>query len=47
MNTALRADAEALDEKAWTRLDRPAPYETRTGTTRTRRPNPDDRHPGQ
>ncbi|MGI8312244.1 hypothetical protein [Saccharopolyspora hattusasensis] len=26
MDTALRAHAEALDEKAWTRLERPAPY---------------------
>ncbi|PKW18699.1 DDE family transposase [Saccharopolyspora spinosa] len=38
-NPALRGHAEALDEKAWTRMERPAPYETRTGTTRTRRHN--------
>ena len=38
-NATLRAHAEALAEKAWTRLQRPAPYETRTGTTRARRHN--------
>lgn len=36
---ALRAHAEALEEKAWTRLKRPAPYETTTGRTRARRHN--------
>jgi hypothetical protein len=36
---ALRARAEALDPSAWKRLQRPAPYETKTGTTRARRPN--------
>jgi hypothetical protein len=36
---ALRARAEALDPSAWQRLERPAPYETRTGTTRARRHN--------
>jgi Transposase DDE domain group 1 len=36
---ALRARAEALDASAWKRLQRPAPYETKTGTTRARRHN--------
>jgi Transposase DDE domain group 1 len=36
---ALRSRAEALDESCWTRLRRPAPYQTRTGTTRARRDN--------
>ena len=36
---ALRSRAEALDEAAWKRLARPAPYETKTGTTRARRHN--------
>jgi len=31
--------AEALPADAWTRLDRPAPYENTTGNTRTRRHN--------
>jgi Transposase DDE domain group 1 len=35
----LRAHAEALDEQAWTRLVRPAPYENKTGKTRARRHN--------
>jgi hypothetical protein len=35
----LRVRAEALPEKAWTRLARPARYETTTGTTRARRHN--------
>ena len=38
-NTTLRAHAEALEEKAWKRLKRPAPYETPTGKTRARRHN--------
>jgi hypothetical protein len=36
---ALRTRAEALDPSAWKRLQRPAPYETKTGTTRARRHN--------
>jgi hypothetical protein len=36
---ALRTRAEALPEQAWTRLHRPAPYQTTTGTTRARRHN--------
>jgi hypothetical protein len=36
---ALRARAEALAPSAWKRLVRPAPYETKTGTTRARRHN--------
>jgi hypothetical protein len=36
---ALRSRAEALGEAAWKRLERPAPYETKTGTTRARRHN--------
>ena len=36
---ALRSRAEALPESAWTRLARPAPYENKTGTTRSRRHN--------
>jgi len=35
-NTALRERAEALDEAAWSRLQRPAAYETSTGQTRER-----------
>jgi hypothetical protein len=38
-NAALRSRAEALDEACWTRLHRPAPYQTSTGTTRARRDN--------
>src|SRR5262245_37376642 len=39
-NTApLRGRAENLDPARWRRLHRPAPYQTSTGTTRTRRPN--------
>lgn len=38
-NTTLRGLAEALDEQAWQRLQRPAPYQTTTGTTRARRHN--------
>ena len=36
---ALRTRADALPEQAWARLHRPAPYETKTGTTRARRHN--------
>jgi Transposase DDE domain group 1 len=36
---ALRTRAEALDPSAWQRLQRPAPYENKTGTTRARRHN--------
>jgi Transposase DDE domain group 1 len=36
---ALRTRAEALPEQAWTRLHRPAPYQTTTGTRRARRHN--------
>jgi hypothetical protein len=36
---ALRTRAEALDEKQWSRLQRPARYQTTTGTTRARRHN--------
>jgi hypothetical protein len=36
---ALRERAEALPAPAWNRLHRPAPYVTKTGTTRARRPN--------
>jgi hypothetical protein len=36
---ALRRRAEALPETAWTRLHRPAPYVTKTGTRRARRHN--------
>jgi hypothetical protein len=36
---ALRTRAEALDASAWKRLQRPAPYETTTGTRRARRHN--------
>jgi hypothetical protein len=36
---ALRARVEALEEKEWTRLARPARYETTTGMTRARRHN--------
>ena len=36
-NAALLARAEALDEQAWQRLTRPAPYANRIGRTRTRR----------
>ena len=38
-NPTLRQRAEALDDKRWKRLHRPAPYQTSTGKTRTRRPN--------
>jgi hypothetical protein len=38
-NTALRSRADALDESCWTRLHRPAPYQTITGATRARRDN--------
>jgi hypothetical protein len=38
-NEALRSRAEALDESAWTRLERPPAYETLTGQTRQRQPN--------
>ncbi len=36
---ALRTRAEALDCSAWQRLQRPAPYENKTGATRARRHN--------
>jgi hypothetical protein len=36
---ALRTRADALAQNAWQRLERPAPYENKTGTTRTRRHN--------
>src|SRR5436190_7333635 len=36
---ALRKRAEALDDKRWRRLHRPAPYQTSTGKTRARSPN--------
>jgi DDE family transposase len=36
---ALRTRAEALDPSAWQRLQRPASYENKTGTTRARRHN--------
>jgi len=35
----LRQRAEALESTRWRRLHRPAPYQSSTGTTRTRRPN--------
>lgn len=38
-NQALTRIADALDESAWTRLTRPAPYQSVTGTTRARREN--------
>lgn len=38
-NAALRSRAEALDEAAWSRLERPAAYEPSTGQTRKREPN--------
>jgi hypothetical protein len=36
---ALRTRADALDASAWQRLQRPAPYQNKTGTTRARRHN--------
>jgi Transposase DDE domain group 1 len=36
---ALRSRAEALDEGCWSRLERPAAYDTLTGQTRARREN--------
>lgn len=36
---ALRTRADALAEGAWQRLERPAPYENKTGKTRARRHN--------
>jgi hypothetical protein len=36
---ALRFHAEALEASAWKRLQRPHPYQTKTGKTRARRPN--------
>jgi hypothetical protein len=36
---AMRTRAEALDPSAWQRLQRPVPYENKTGTTRARRHN--------
>jgi hypothetical protein len=36
---ALRTRADTLDEKAWTRLRRPASYQNKTGKTRARRHN--------
>jgi Transposase DDE domain group 1 len=38
-NAALRSRAEALDEAAWTRLDRPGKPDPKTGQTRARRQN--------
>jgi Transposase DDE domain group 1 len=38
-NTPLRRIADGLDESAWTRLHRQAPYHSATGTTRARRDN--------
>ena len=38
-NAALRCRAEALDEAAWTRLQRPAAYDPLTGQTRQREPD--------
>jgi hypothetical protein len=38
-NAALRRVAEALDPAAWSRLERPAPCEPRTGARRARRAN--------
>ncbi|HZM79150.1 MAG TPA: IS1380 family transposase [Candidatus Limnocylindrales bacterium] len=38
-NSALRSQAQALPESAWTRLQRPAPYQNQTGKTRARRPD--------
>lgn len=38
-NTALRSRAEALQESCWSRLARPAPYQSPTGQTRARRDN--------
>jgi hypothetical protein len=38
-STALRTRAEALDESRWTRLRRPAPYQTLTDQTRARPEN--------
>ncbi len=38
-NKALRTRAEALDESGWSRLRRPAPYQSATGQTRARRDN--------
>lgn len=38
-NATLRSLAEALDEKQWRQLERPARYETKTGATRARRHN--------
>jgi Transposase DDE domain group 1 len=38
-NAALRSRAEALDEGRWSRLQRPAAYDTLTGQTRARREN--------
>jgi hypothetical protein len=38
-NQALRSRAEALDEAAWSRLDRPAAYQPTTGQTRRREPD--------
>lgn len=36
-STPLRAHADALPETAWQRLERPAPYQNKTGQTRARR----------
>ena len=38
-SAALRSRAEALEESAWTRLDRGARYQTQTGQKRRREPN--------
>ena len=38
-DASLRQRAEALDDKRWRRLHRPATYRSTTGKTRARRPN--------
>ena len=38
-NEAMRKRAEALPADSWRRLRRPAPYQSRTGQSRARRPN--------
>jgi hypothetical protein len=38
-NATMRRHAEALPEAAWSRLERPAPYDTLTGQTREREPD--------
>jgi hypothetical protein len=46
-NAALRSRAEALDEAAWSRLQRPPAYETLTDETRAREPNHKQRIVGE